>query len=165
MPYKLIKSTNNNITFCSNKLIIILIIILFFLFIVNICYNNYEYFDILKNKTNKNAVCSKNCCSTQWTTNIDVTEKSNITVDEVNNNYNKTNLTCNNGITNTGCVCISKEAEDLKIEPSKNNINAFKLIDDKNNVSLMQSDELTHSSDSNEISGFNLDKFNHYGNI
>jgi hypothetical protein len=163
MPYKLIKS-NRNITFCSNKIIIIISIILSILLIINICYNNYEYFDILKNKNNKDAVCSKNCCTTQWNTNIDVTEKSNISVDEVIKNYNKTNLTCNNGITNTGCVCISKDATDLKITPSKNAINALKLVDKKGDIQLMSSDELT-KQDSEEITGFNLDKFNQYGNI
>jgi hypothetical protein len=163
MPYKLIKS-NNNISICSNKLLIIISIIISVLLLINFCYSNYEYFDILKNKTNKDVVCSKNCCSTQWNTNIDVTEKSNISIDEVNKNYNKTNMTCNNGIIDTGCVCVSKDAKDINIIPSKNVVNALKLIDKKEDIKLMNTDELT-KQDSEEISGFNFDKFNHYENI
>jgi hypothetical protein len=50
-------------------------------------------------------VCSKNCCSTQWPTSIStqiIDPKINI------DDYLPTNLNCNDGIRDTGCVCKKK---------------------------------------------------------
>jgi hypothetical protein len=69
-------------------------------------YNNY--FD-LKNDTpmtnNEEIICSKDCCSTQWpiSENIHVKDKK---IDM--NEYLPTNLNCNNGINDTGCICKKK---------------------------------------------------------
>jgi hypothetical protein len=61
------------------------------------------------------GVCSKNCCSTQWKTNIDVTERSKVKSIDVGpgKKYLTSNMTCNNGVINTGCVCISDETKKM----------------------------------------------------
>ena len=71
-------------------------------------YNNY--FD-LKNDTNntisniENIVCSKDCCSTQWP----ISDKIHVKDPKINmTEYLPTNLNCNNGIYDTGCVCKKK---------------------------------------------------------
>jgi hypothetical protein len=61
------------------------------------------------------GVCSKNCCSTQWKTHIDVTEGSKVKSTDVGpgKKYLTSNMTCNNGVINTGCVCISDETKKM----------------------------------------------------
>ena len=61
------------------------------------------------------GVCSKNCCSTQWKTPIDVTERSKVKSIDVGpgKTYLTSNMTCNNGIIDTGCVCISDETKKM----------------------------------------------------
>ena len=105
---------NNTVCF------IILLIILLLLF----CYfnsyecnsNNYSedfynnYFDlkddIPMNISNiENIVCSKDCCSTQWP----ISGKIHVKDKKIDmNEYLPTNLNCNNGINDTGCICKKK---------------------------------------------------------
>lgn len=61
------------------------------------------------------GVCSKNCCATQWPVPINLTEKSKVTPDMVGKNkkYSTSNLTCNNGVINTGCLCLTNESKAL----------------------------------------------------
>lgn len=96
-------------------LILILIIILYLLFYYcNYNYNrsdeefNKNYFD-LKNDTPlgynmEKIICSKKCCSTQWPndTNNSIDPKIDM------NEYLPTNLNCNDGIHDTGCICKKK---------------------------------------------------------
>ena len=92
---------------------IILIIIFYLLFY----YCNYtyecnksdeEFFD-LKYDTPigynmEKIICSKKCCSTDWpnTTNNSIDPKIDM------NKYLPTNLNCNDGIHDTGCICKKK---------------------------------------------------------
>ncbi len=61
------------------------------------------------------GVCSKNCCTTQWPVPINLTEKSKVTPDMVGKNkkYSRSNLTCNNGVINTGCLCLTKKSRAM----------------------------------------------------
>lgn len=115
------------------------------------------------------GVCSKNCCSTQWPIPIDVTEDSGISIKDAQK-YLTSNITCNNGVTNTGCVCLTEQSKNLlekggyvKDLPADNagllladnSISAFKIIEDQTprpvNV-IGQTTELTGSK-SNTITG------------
>jgi hypothetical protein len=92
---------------------LILIVILYLLFYY--CdYNgsdeefNKNYFN-LTNDTDigynmEKIICSKKCCSTDWpnTTNNSIDPKIDM------NKYLPTNLNCNDGIHDTGCVCKKK---------------------------------------------------------
>lgn len=50
-------------------------------------------------------VCSKKCCSTQWPT----SKNTQIIDSRINeNDYLPTNLNCNDGINDTGCICQPK---------------------------------------------------------
>jgi hypothetical protein len=104
--------------------IIFFIYILLILYILYKCFNNNEedeedYEDEIEdfNDSSKqyllnndipmsNIICSKKCCSTQWPTPND----TQIIDDRINeNDYFPTNLNCNNGINDTGCVCKPKK--------------------------------------------------------
>lgn len=108
------------------------------------------------------GVCSKNCCSTQWPIPIDVTEDSGISIKDAQK-YLTSNITCNNGVTNTGCVCLTEQTKNMfekggyvKDLPTDNkgllladnSISAFKIIEDQTprpvNV-IGQTTELTGS--------------------
>jgi hypothetical protein len=72
-------------------------------------YNNDNYFDLkYDTPTGHNMekmVCSKSCCSTQWPT----SEPTQIKDLKINmNEYLPTNLNCNDGIHDTGCMCKKK---------------------------------------------------------
>ena len=109
------KSYNN----CQNMWIIFIIIIL----ICMVCNNLYKFkVESFDNKLKSNkplkktynlGVCSKNCCATQWPTSINVNEKSKIKPNDIGSKYFTSNITCNNGIINTGCVCLTKESKQL----------------------------------------------------
>jgi hypothetical protein len=72
-------------------------------------YNNNNYFDLKYDTPTghgmEKIVCSKNCCSTQWPTPESTQIKDpNIDMKE----YLPTNLNCNDGINDTGCICKKK---------------------------------------------------------
>jgi len=58
-------------------------------------------------------VCSKNCCATQWPVPINLTEKSRVDPSLVGTKYFTSNLTCNNAVINTGCVCLTSESKKM----------------------------------------------------
>jgi len=106
----------------SNNIICFLILLIILLYCYSYTYecnnnqNNYSedfynnYFDLKNdipmNISNlENIVCSKDCCSTQWP----ISEKIHVKDKKINmNEYLPTNLNCNNGINDTGCVCKKK---------------------------------------------------------
>jgi hypothetical protein len=122
MGFHLVKSSDSN---CKTFWMILILIICLFLIINNIYHHkNSEYFDNKKlvNKiiptvkpdpTYNIGVCSKNCCATQWTTPINLTENSKVNPADIGKKYFTSNLTCNNGILNTGCVCLTPESKKL----------------------------------------------------
>ena len=107
----------SNNTICY--IILLVILLLFYCYLNSYECNNYNkspeefynnYFDLNNDTSNnisnvENIVCSKDCCSTQWpiSENIQVKDPK-INMDE----YLQTNLNCNNGINDTGCVCKKK---------------------------------------------------------
>ena len=54
------------------------------------------------------GVCSKQCCATGWPVPINLKERSGVNQSDVGTKYSTSNLTCNNGVMNTGCVCLTK---------------------------------------------------------
>jgi hypothetical protein len=69
----------------------------------------YDYYDLKYDKPIgydiEKIVCSKNCCSTQWPTSKSTQIKDpNIDMRD----YLPTNLNCNDGIHDTGCICKKK---------------------------------------------------------
>ncbi len=69
--------------------------------------NNYYdlKYDTPMDYNMEKIVCSKSCCSTQWPT-PDTTQVKDTKIDM--NEYLPTNLNCNDGIHDTGCVCKKK---------------------------------------------------------
>ena len=115
-----------------------------------------------KDKSYNLGVCSKNCCATQWPVPIDLTEDSKVKLNEVGTKYFTSNMTCNNGVTNTGCVCLTDKSKKFLAKggfekdfptgnglfEQDNRVSAFKIMEDKTprpvNV-LGQTTELTGS--------------------
>jgi hypothetical protein len=128
----------------------------------------------IKSKSNEKSynlgVCSKNCCATQWPVPINLTERSRIDPRLIGSKYFRSNLTCNNGVINTGCVCLTSKSKKLlgnrgyvKDLPMGNGLleqdnrkSAFKIMEDKVprpvNV-LGQTTELTGESKPKITSG------------
>jgi len=106
--------SNNTVCFI---ILLVLLLLLYYYFNTYQCSNNqknyseefYNNFFDFKNDTpmtnNEQIICSKDCCSTQWpiSENIYVKDKK---IDM--NEYLPTNLNCNNGIYDTGCICKKK---------------------------------------------------------
>jgi hypothetical protein len=101
---------------CFCILLVILYLLFYYYFNICSCNNNYysedfnnNYFD-LKYDTPighdmEKIVCSKSCCSTQWPT----SESTQVKDPKINmNEYLPTNLNCNDGIHDTGCICKKK---------------------------------------------------------
>jgi hypothetical protein len=139
MPYVLVKTTNNQIKYFW----MILFVFCSGLFIYNrighnesfdnkntdssdqkakktklntrtIAKSKYAYIDPLLKSYNL-GTCSKNCCATQWTVPIDLTERSGVNKRDVGKGrkFRASNLTCNNGVINTGCLCLTAESENV----------------------------------------------------
>lgn len=190
MAYELVKISNN-----KNKIYWTILILSFCVFIfVTFIFKDSENFDnkskdINKNK-NKNkyiepllssyniGTCSKNCCATQWPTPVDVTERSGVNMKDVGpgRKFTASNLTCNNGVKDTGCVCLTDGTRKLlgnrgyvKDLPKGNGLlnqdyrkSAFKIMEDKVQPAkvLGQTEELTgKKTDIIYISGKNENKF------
>lgn len=104
----------NVICFC----ILLVILYLLYYYYFNTCgcsentedfYNNNKYFDLKYDTTTlpnmEKIVCSKNCCSTQWPT----PQPMQVEYQKIDmNEYLPTNLNCNDGIHDTGCMCKKK---------------------------------------------------------
>jgi hypothetical protein len=104
--------------FCFCILLVILYLLFYYYFTRYGCSNDNteefinnipEYYD-LKYDTPmgydmEKIVCSKSCCSTQWPT----SESTQIKDPKIDmNEYLPTNLNCNDGIHDTGCICKKK---------------------------------------------------------
>lgn len=76
--------------------------------------SRYSYVDPLLKSYNL-GTCSKNCCATQWAVPIDLTERSGVKKIDVGRGrkFRASNLTCNNGVINTGCLCLTAESENV----------------------------------------------------
>lgn len=96
----------------NNKIIIYIFI---FIIIIVLFYNNIdnnETFNTTFSPTYNLGACSKNCCATQWKIPFDVTENSKINLSDLNNKYYTSNFTCNDGVNNGGCVCLTNESKN-----------------------------------------------------
>lgn len=194
MRYELVKISNGQNQCKSIGLLLILSFTA--IFIINKMFNNFEHFETSKNKpvnkTNKTnklfiepilssyniGTCSKNCCATQWPVPIDLAERSGVKKSDVGpgKKYKASNLTCNNGVRDTGCVCLTDGTKKLlgnrgyvKELPQGNGllgqdyrISAFKIMEDKVQPAkvLGQTEELTgRKSDSLSLSGKTVNKY------
>ena len=119
MKFRLVKKPNKDCKIFWMILILIVSVCL----IIHTLYKQrlHEFFSNKKHKKSKTiqnpsynlGVCSKNCCATQWKVPIDVTERSKVKPEEIGKKYFRSNITCNNGIIDTGCVCLTKESKKL----------------------------------------------------
>jgi hypothetical protein len=194
MAYELVKISNSQ-NECKSVWIVLILSLCAFLFINNL-FTKREHFTLNKNnklKTNTKSdkkifiepilssynigTCSKNCCATQWPVPIDFTERSGVKKSDVGygKKYTASNLTCNNGVRNTGCVCLTDKTKKLlgnrgyvKELPQGNGllnqdyrVSAFKIMEDKVQPAkvLGQTEELTgRKSDSLSLSGKNINR-------
>jgi len=76
---------------------VILIIILIIIIIIMNLYNNNENFNI-------DYICSKKCCFSGWPNSIIINDNI-VDINDIGKKYKTTNLNCNNGINDTGCIC------------------------------------------------------------
>jgi len=117
MSFRLVKSSDSN---CKTIWMMLILIICLCLIMNNIySHVNNEYFNnkpTIKDTpkpTYNLGTCSKNCCATQWNVPINLNEKSKVTPADIGKKYFTSNLTCNNGILNTGCVCLTPGSKKL----------------------------------------------------
>lgn len=118
----------------------------------------------LRRKTKKNnnsmnlGVCSKQCCGTQWPVPINLNKGSKNISKYIGSKYFTSNLSCNNGVTDTGCVCLTRDAKKLLsnrgyvnnipngngLLDEDNRINAFEVKDDNAQKSVDNSNKQSH---------------------
>ena len=148
MKYILVKKSNNYI-----DTIWIFIIVLFIIIALISIFRKKESF----NNSYNLGVCSKNCCATQWKTPINVTEKSNVDIKDIGTKYYTSNLTCNNGKIDTGCVCLNQNSMNMLsnrgnidnipsgngLLNSDNTISAFKIMDDNMNININNDNDIS----------------------
>jgi hypothetical protein len=148
MNYFFVKKSNDSL-----NIIWIVIIILFIIITLISIIKNKELF----NNSYKLGVCSKNCCATQWNIPIDIKEKSKVNLNDVGKKYYTSNLTCNNGIIDTGCVCLDKKSTYMLsnrgyiknlpngngLLDSDNTTSVFKIMDDNKKNIMKNTNKLT----------------------
>ena len=86
---------------CDVTMLILILLGLFIFFNLYLKWS-YDYDEEFKLFGDKEFVCSKNCCFTGWKNDVEVNDG----VD--GSKYTASNLTCNDGNRNTGCVCFPK---------------------------------------------------------
>lgn len=162
--------------FNQNSELSMMIILFIFAFIMwnsfsNFNFENFEFNSvpnttskISKSKSYNLGVCSKNCCATQWPTNININERSKVNLSQIGKEYSTSNLTCNNGIINGGCVCLTKESK--KLLENKGNVRQLPLgnglLDEDNRTGVFQlSDNLIDKpavlGQTNQLTGMKIE--------
>ena len=111
MTFRLVKQVNKD----CRIMWLILILFVSLCLICNFLYKNRssEFFNNKKDISYNLGICSKDCCSTQWPVPINQTAKSTMRSKYIKSKYITSNLTCNNGIKDTDCVCLTKESKKL----------------------------------------------------
>ena len=189
MLYKSVKIFNKQYNIIWIILILLFCSIISLLLIKYINYTSqYENYinDNTLSKSYNLGVCSQNCCATQWTVPINLTKNSKIHPNLIGKKYFTSNLTCNNGVNNTGCVCLTSKSKKLfekrgfinklpignGLLEQDNRKSAFNIMDNKilKSVNVLdQTSELTGTKNENNIHGKLINKYdNHidkYGNI
>jgi hypothetical protein len=177
MPYELVKNPDSN---CKIFWMSLMLFICGFT-LIKLLKNKNEHFKTeskLKPKLNSTynlGVCSKNCCATQWPVPINLTEKSKVKSTDIGKKYFTSNLTCNNGIINTGCVCLTDKSKKalgnrgyIQNLPLGNGLldednrrSVFKIMEDKPRPNILgQTTELTgNKNEKNIVSGKNEYKY------
>ena len=113
------------------KIILAFIIIVIFIYL----YKKIKRFESFSYNL---GVCSKNCCSTQWQVPENIREKDKIDPNEYNSKYTTSNMTCNDGIKNTGCVCLTEESKKLLSNRGYSNLSFGNgLLNEDDNISGM----------------------------
>jgi hypothetical protein len=103
---------NDNVNVICSCILLVILCLLYYYYVNTYEYTeefNKNYFD-LKYDTPmdynmEKMVCSKSCCSTQWPTSGS-TQVNDPKIDM--NEYLTTNINCNDGIHDTGCICKKK---------------------------------------------------------
>lgn len=180
MYYRLVKNPASDL-----KKIWLIIIFIIFAVLIYKCTISNVFNEKFKNKlssTKKSkllkpinqsynlGICSKNCCATQWPTPINTDERSKVKKSDINKKYFTSNLTCNNGVINTGCVCLTNESKQLLT--NKGNVQRLPMAnglldeDNRNHVFKLYESIQPYNLKNNlstEINGISNDKS--YSNI
>lgn len=91
-----------DIQLCDIAKIILIVFAVIFLF--NMCRKWCGWSEEFKlfPESDKEFICSKNCCSTEW-------RDTNIVNDGVDpNKYQASNINCSDGAKDVGCICFPK---------------------------------------------------------
>ena len=125
--YSLIKKKNYNYYYII--ILLIIIIIIYYL------YNNTKLYETF---TYNLGICSRNCCATQWYVPNSIREQNDINPDNYNSDLIRSNMTCNDGIKNAGCICLTKESKELLTNRGNDKLSFGNgLLNKDNNMSAM----------------------------
>jgi hypothetical protein len=113
MPYKLVQVDSGISSNCKvNRLFLNFVLILggfiFFSLLIKFIKANM---DILRepfkmfSDSNKEFICSKKCCATQWPTSVEI-DDNRVNNSDIGKKLLTSNIQCNDGLYNTGCVCV-----------------------------------------------------------
>lgn len=86
------------------KIVFIVLALMFFMSMCRKWNRDFEEEFKLFPYSDTEYICSKNCCATEW-------KKDNVVNDGVDGTkYQASNLNCNDGSRDTGCICFPKQA-------------------------------------------------------
>lgn len=101
MAYKLVTKSNNN-----NLLLLILIVVGILLFWYYSKQSDSEKFKL--HPEQEDLICSKKCCHIGWEAAVKI-DDDRIKDGEMGTKYNSSNINCNDGVYNTGCICLPND--------------------------------------------------------
>ncbi len=116
MSYKLVQVTkelsSNSATCNINRIFLYFVVILGCLILIPIMIKFVmlnikmisEPFKLFK-ESDKDFICSKKCCATQWPTAVEI-EDNQINSNDIGKKFLTSNIQCNDGVTSTGCICV-----------------------------------------------------------
>jgi len=76
---------------------IIIMLVIFAIISIIYIYNNNENFET-------DYICSKKCCFSGWPNSVEINDNI-VDINDIGTKYKTSNLNCNNGINDTGCIC------------------------------------------------------------
>lgn len=98
MVYKLVKKNSS----CNYLFYILLFLIA--AWGLSVLYPPIEKFK-LGGEDSKELICSKKCCSTTWRSPVEIKD-NRINDKDIGTKYTSSNINCNDGIRDTGCICV-----------------------------------------------------------
>lgn len=99
MVYKLVTKTESN-------MLVNILLILVAVFAFSSLMKKKETFKIFSGSS-KDLVCSKKCCFTGWPNSVPIND-DRVKDSDIGTKFSTSNMNCNDGINDTGCICVPK---------------------------------------------------------